>query len=87
MPEATFTFRVDAKLKSRFTAAAKARDRSSAQLLRDFMREFIEHGEEAAAHDVWFRKQVKAGQAAADAGDVVSAKEVEAELKKSKWEP
>ena len=79
MSEATFTFRVDAKLKSLFTAAAKAKDRSSAQLLRDFMREFIKHGEEAAAHDAWFRKQVKAGQAAANAGDVVSAEEVEAE--------
>ena len=38
---ATFTFRVDENLKSQFTSAAKAKDRSGAQLLRDFMRDPI----------------------------------------------
>lgn len=38
MSDATFTFRVDEALKSEFATAAKARDRTSAQLLRDFMR-------------------------------------------------
>ena len=41
MNEATFTFRVDEALKNDFAAAAKARDRTSAQLLRDFMREYV----------------------------------------------
>ncbi len=41
MTEATFTFRVDESLKAEFAAAAKARDRSGAQLLRDFMRDFV----------------------------------------------
>jgi len=40
MSEATFTFRVDESLKSQFTTAAKDRDRTGAQLLRDFMRDF-----------------------------------------------
>lgn len=35
MSEATFTFRVDESLKNEFSTAAKARDRSSAQLLRE----------------------------------------------------
>lgn len=34
MREATFTFRVDEALKSEFTTAAKASDRTGAQLLR-----------------------------------------------------
>lgn len=41
MNEATFTFRVDQGLKEQFTAAAKVRDRSGAQVLRDYMRDFV----------------------------------------------
>ena len=51
MSEATFTFRVDEALKSEFAQAAKARDRTGAQLLRDFMRDFVRQQEEAAEHD------------------------------------
>lgn len=78
MTDATFTFRVDDDLKTQFTRAAKARDRSGAQLLREFMREYVRRQEEAA-HDAWFRQQVQAGIKAANAGDVISAEEVEAE--------
>ncbi|ATE60086.1 CopG family ribbon-helix-helix protein [Thauera sinica] len=79
MSETTFTFRVDDDLKEQFTAAAKGRDRSGAQLLRDFMREFVKQQQEADAHDPWFRREVQIGIDAANAGDVVSAEEVEAE--------
>lgn len=79
MSEATFTFRVDEALKTEFSTAAKARDRSAAQLLRDFMRDFVRQQEDAAAHDAWFRRQVQIGLDSANAGDVLSAAEVEAE--------
>ncbi|QRX84541.1 CopG family ribbon-helix-helix protein [Glaciimonas sp. PAMC28666] len=79
MSEATFTFRVDDGLKEQFSNAAKSRDRSSAQLLRDFMRDFVKQQQEAAEHDSWFRREVQIGLDAANAGDVVSAEEVEAE--------
>lgn len=79
MSEATFTFRVDDRLKEQFSNAAKSRDRSSAQLLRDFMRDFVKQQQEAAEHDSWFRREVQIGLDAANAGDVVSAEEVEAE--------
>jgi len=78
MSDATFTFRVDETLKSEFAAAAKARDRTGAQLLRDFMREFVQQQQEAAEHDAWFRRQVQAGLDAANAGRLVPAAEVEA---------
>ena len=55
MPETTFTFRVDEALKSAFTDAAKAHDRSGSQLLRDFMREYVEKAE----YDAWFRAEVE----------------------------
>lgn len=79
MRDATFTFRVDEALKAEFSEAAKAKDRTGAQLLRDFMRDFVRQQQEAAEHDAWFRREVQAGVDAADAGDVLSADEAEAE--------
>ena len=79
MSEATFTFRVDEGLKDQFSTTAKSRDRTGAQLLRDFMRDFVKQQQEASEHDVWFRREVQIGIDAADAGAVVSAEEVEAE--------
>ena len=79
MSEATFTFRVDESLKTEFSTAAKSRDRTGAQLLRDFMRDFVKQQQEATEHDAWFRRQVQIGIDAANAGDVISAEEVEAE--------
>lgn len=80
MNESTFTFRVDDALKSQFAQAAKSRDRSGAQLLRDFMREFVQQQEEAAEHDAWFRRQVQIGINSANAGNLVPAAEVEAKF-------
>jgi len=80
MSEATFTFRVDESLKDEFTSAAKARDRTGAQLLRDFMRDFVKQQQEAAEHDAWFRRQVQVGLDSANAGRLVSAEDVEAEF-------
>lgn len=79
MSETTFTFRVDNALKLQFSAAAKDRDRTGAQLLRDFMRDFIRQQQEAADHNAWFDRQVKVGLDSANAGDVLSSDEVESE--------
>lgn len=80
MSDATFTFRVDEALKSEFATAAKARDRTSAQLLRDFMREFVQKQRDAAEHDAWFQRQVQAGLDSANAGRLVPSAEVEAKF-------
>lgn len=79
MSEATFTFRVDETLKNEFTQAAKLRDRTGAQLLRDFMRDYVRQQQEAAEHDAWFRRQVQQGIDSANAGELLSSEEVEAE--------
>lgn len=63
MPEATFTFRVDETLKNAFTEAAKARDRTGAQLLRDFMRGVVSQQQDMAEYDAWFRREVEAALA------------------------
>jgi predicted transcriptional regulator len=78
--DTTFTFRVDEGLKDQFSTAAKSRDRTGAQLLRDFMRDFVKQQQEATEHDVWFRRQVQVGLDSANAGKLIPAAEVEAEF-------
>ena len=46
----------------------------AAQLLREYVQKQTE-----AEHGIWFRQQVQMGLDAANAGDLVSAEEVEAE--------
>jgi predicted transcriptional regulator len=83
MDVATFTIRVDDELKTAFAAAAKAKDRTGGQLIRDFMREFVQRSPDAATYDAWFRRQVEAGRADIAAGRWRSNEEVEAES--AKW--
>ena len=49
MGDVTFTLRVDEALKTEFAAAAKACDRTGAQLLRDFMRAYVQQQARATA--------------------------------------
>jgi len=79
MGEATFTIRVDEALKSAFADAAKSHDRTGAQLIRDFMRDYVAGQREAEDHDSWFRREVQAALDSANAGRLVSDDEVEAE--------
>ena len=76
MAEATFTFRVDESLKKEFSSFAKDIDRSGAQLLRDFMRDFVKQQQEAASYDAWYQKQVQIGLDEANAGQLVPQEEV-----------
>ena len=80
MSEATFTFRVDEGLKDAFSTAAKSRDRTAAQLLRDFMRDFVRQQQDAVEHEAWFRRPVQTGLESANEGRLVSAEDVETEF-------
>ena len=80
MSEATFTFRVDEALKSEFSTAAKAHDRTGAQLLRDFMRDYVKQQQEGAEYDAWLRAKVERSRASANAGNLVPAAEVDAKF-------
>ena len=66
MSEATFTFRLDEDLKSAFAEAAKAQDRTSAQLLRVLMREAVNNAQADADYDAWFRTKVEKALRQAD---------------------
>ena len=78
MSEATFTFRVDETLKTEFSTAAKARDRSAAQLLRDFMRDFVQSQQKDVTYEAWLHHQVALGLESANAGHLIPAADVEA---------
>ncbi len=78
MNEATFTFRVENDLKYSFSQAAKAHNQTGAQLLRNFMRDYVKQQQVEAYYDVWFRQQVKAGIQSANAGNLMSSEDIEA---------
>lgn len=82
MSDATFTFRVEESLKESFVATAKSIDRSGAQLLRDFMRDFIQSQEAEKSYDSWFRQQVQLGIDSANNGNLISSNAVEEDAKK-----
>jgi hypothetical protein len=62
MSETTFTFRVDQQMIKVFTKGARANDRPGSQLLRDFMRNYVERAE----HNAWFRAEVEQSLKEAD---------------------
>jgi predicted transcriptional regulator len=80
MTETTVTIRVNPELKKAFARAAEAHDRTDEDLLREFMKDYIETQRTDAEYDLWFRRQVQIGIDAADAGDLIPAEEVEAEF-------
>lgn len=88
MAETTFTFRLEDELKESFAAAAKAQDRTSAQLLRTLMRETVEAAREKREYDKWFLKQVDIGLKEADDPNTVwvSNEDVERDWEKQRAE-
>ena len=84
MTEATFTFRVEESLKQEFSSFAKEIDRSGAQLLRDFMRDFVKQQQEAASYDAWFQKQVEMGLDEANSGQLVSQEDVKSRFEEKR---
>lgn len=80
MSDATFTFRVDESLKSAFAAVAKSHDRTGAQLLRDFMRDYVAQQEVGAGYETWLNDKVEQSRSSADTGQLVPAADVEAKF-------
>jgi acyl-homoserine lactone acylase PvdQ len=66
MADSTFTFRVDEELKSAFADAARAEDRTAAQLLRVLMREAVERSQAKREYDAWFDAEIDAAMREAD---------------------
>lgn len=57
--ESVFTLKLESELRDAFMAEAHAVHRPASQLVRDFMRDFIQRQREAREHDAWFRAKVQ----------------------------
>src|ERR1700758_3071523 len=64
--DVVFTVKLEPDLRDEFLAEAEATHRPASQLVREFMREFIERQRTAREHDAWFRTQVEQGMREAD---------------------
>ncbi|HEV2007091.1 MAG TPA: hypothetical protein VGQ88_00060 [Burkholderiales bacterium] len=77
----TYTVRVPTPLKKAFDSVATLQERNGSQLLREFMRDYVQRNAgQALTHEDWFRQQVentrasiKAGRQATVAADDVHA--------------
>jgi predicted transcriptional regulator len=65
--DAVFTLKLEPVLHDQFVAAAAATDRPPSQIVREFMRDFIEQQRAVREHDAWFRAEVE--QAVREADD------------------
>lgn len=77
--EAVFTMKLEPELREAFMAAAAAADRPASQIVREFMRDFVQHDRDYVH---WLRRNVEAARADIDAGRVHSHEDVMAETDK-----
>ncbi len=75
--EAVFTMKLEPELRDAFMAAAKREDRPASQILREFMREYVQHDRD---YIEFLRRKVERSRADIEAGRVFSNEEVEAEM-------
>jgi predicted transcriptional regulator len=77
----TYTIRIPTPLKQAFDEIAGLHERNGSQLVREFMRDYVQsNAKQAQAHQEWFisqvnntRQQLKAGQQASTASESVHA--------------
>jgi len=75
--EAVFTMKLEPELRDAFMAAAKAEDRPASQIMREFMRDYVQQNRDYIA---FLQRKVDAARADLAAGKVFSNEEVEAEM-------
>jgi hypothetical protein len=59
LKQAVFTMKLEPDLRDEFMAAAEETHRPASQLVRDFMRNFVQQQRQLQDHDIWFRDQVQ----------------------------
>jgi predicted transcriptional regulator len=83
--EAVFTMKLEPELRDAFAAAAKAADRPASQIVREFMRDYVQQDREYVA---WLQRKVDAARKSIDAGRGRSDEEVRADFgkRRAEWE-
>lgn len=64
--DAMFTMKLEADLRDSFMEEAAAFDRPASQIVREFMRDFVEARRREREHDKWFRAEVEQALREAD---------------------
>lgn len=77
--EAVFTMKLEPELRDAFMAAAKKEDRPASQIVREFMRDYVQQDREYVA---FLQRKVDQARADIAAGRVHSHEEVVAEMDK-----
>ena len=79
LKQAVFTMKLEPNLRDEFMAAAEETHRPASQLVRDFMRNFVQQQRQLREYDAWFRDQVQAS--IDDKSQTIPHKEVMTEMK------
>ncbi|MGN6468936.1 MAG: CopG family ribbon-helix-helix protein [Rhizobiaceae bacterium] len=75
--EAVFTMKLDHELRDAFMAAAKSADRPASQIVREFMRDYVQQDRDYVE---FLRRKVERSRADIAAGRVFSNEEVQTEM-------
>jgi predicted transcriptional regulator len=83
--EAVFTMKLEPELRDAFMAAAKDADQPASQIVREFMRDFVQQDREYVA---WLQRKVDKARESIATGRGRSDNEVRAEFtnRRAKWE-
>lgn len=83
--EAVFTMKLEPELRDAFMAAAAAADRPASQIVREFMRGYVQQDKEYVE---FLRRKVEKARASVAAGRVYSDEEVRGRMKArfEEWE-
>lgn len=83
--EAVFTMKLESELRDAFMAAAEAADRPASQIVREFMRDYVEQDREYIA---WLQRKVDKARESVAAGRGRPDEEVRADFAKrrARWE-
>lgn len=78
--EAVFTMKLEPELRDAFMAEAAAADRPASQIVREFMRDFIERQKQEREYTEFLRRKVERSRASIAAGRTFTQEEVEAQV-------
>jgi predicted transcriptional regulator len=81
MPKAAvFTMKLEADLRAEFMAAAEASHRPASQVVRELMREFVQHQQERRDHSAFLHRKVDAARVSVHEGQGRSNEAVEGDF-------
>ena len=80
MTVANYSFTADRDLIESFEELAQRQDADAAELLRNFMLQYVEQHQPDPDYDRWFRAKVEQGMKSAREGNLISNEDVEAEF-------